>query len=937
MAITYVGGRGAGRANGTSALSVAINSGLSGGSGGAPIEGDLVVVTVSTGTAARAPTLSISTPTGYTALTAQRTTATTYDTNVQTSYKFMGSTPDTTVTIPASGNAADGQAYTIQVFRGVDPTTPLDVTPTYATGSGANNRPDPAAITPITSGAWIVVCTGGAAATGTTALTASYLTNLLFFNGADTNDGNVASGYYTGWTSGSYDPAVFAGGSVNAANSWGATTIALRPIAAATFDRAAVITSDSALTVTPNKITNRSVTITSDSSLTTAYTLPPPPSGGEITYLGSVNNEGTTAALDLTPLNLQEGDFLLAAATDDNGTGGVLGSPWTSLYGARPVSTGGYNDYLICGPTPPTSVDFPGNVSGVVVAFRGVDTTTPFDVTAPTETLAISGMPDPPSITTVTDGAVIVIIGHLDDDSTIGATIAAPTNYTLAGWGQATDLSGSSSITMVAYRTLATAGTDDPGAFTSTGGTDDWLAHTYALRPAPGGGGNDRTATIASVSTFSALAKKITNRATAVSSDSTLAVLSKTIRNRAAAVSSASTLTVNREISKNRAAAVSSTSSVTINRTITRSRPVAVTSTSSLIALAKIIRNRATVVASTSSTTALSKTIRNRQVLSSSASSLAAVSKVIRNRPVVINGVSTLDVNYVQTGTFPRDAAIASTSSVVVNRTVTRKGTVAVASTSSLSAVGKVIRNRATTVSSASTVAALSKTIRNRATVVNSVSTLAALSKKVATRSVLVQSQSTLAALYTTAGSASRAVDIQSQSSLTVAPKKTSTRSVAITSASTLTAVATTAGVQSRSVAVASTSSVSVTPKVIRNRKVDVAGQSTVAAVSKKIVARSAVVQSDSTLSVNRQRIIYSSLDIVSTSSLSVTYQTSGENSSLILEGSPYVGLTITGASEVITINGSPYAVDVMIGDPTLITLQGDPTTLPVLTGSPTY
>lgn len=228
MAISYVGGKGAGTA-GTGGGSITLTTGLTGGSGGAPIEGDLVVVTVSVGTAARAPTTAISTPTGYTPLTAQRTTATTYDTNVQTCYKVMGSTPDTAVTIPPSGNNADGIAYTIQVFRGVDPTTPMDATPTYATGSGVNSRPDPAAITPVTAGAWIVCCGGGAAATGAV-YTAGYLTNLLTFNGPDTNDGTVGSGYYTGWTSGAYDPAVFGGGSVNAANSWGATTLALRPL-----------------------------------------------------------------------------------------------------------------------------------------------------------------------------------------------------------------------------------------------------------------------------------------------------------------------------------------------------------------------------------------------------------------------------------------------------------------------------------------------------------------------------------------------------------------------------------------------------------------------------------------------------------------------------------------------------------------------------------
>ena len=129
MAISYVGGKVAGTA-GQGGGSITLTTGLTGGSGGAPIAGDLVVVTVSVGTAARAPTLAISTPSGYTALTAQRTTATTYDTNVQTCYKVMGSTPDTAVTIPASGNAADGIAYAIQVLRAVDGTTPSHATAT---------------------------------------------------------------------------------------------------------------------------------------------------------------------------------------------------------------------------------------------------------------------------------------------------------------------------------------------------------------------------------------------------------------------------------------------------------------------------------------------------------------------------------------------------------------------------------------------------------------------------------------------------------------------------------------------------------------------------------------------------------------------------------------------------------------------------------------
>src|SRR4030065_715873 len=89
MAITYVGGRGAGRAGATSTVNVPINAGLTGGSGTTAAVDDLCIVTVSVGTAARQPALAITTPTGFTALTPQRTTATTYDANVQTCYKIL--------------------------------------------------------------------------------------------------------------------------------------------------------------------------------------------------------------------------------------------------------------------------------------------------------------------------------------------------------------------------------------------------------------------------------------------------------------------------------------------------------------------------------------------------------------------------------------------------------------------------------------------------------------------------------------------------------------------------------------------------------------------------------------------------------------------------------------------------------------------------------
>jgi hypothetical protein len=232
MAIQYVGGRGAGRAGSTSTVNVAINSGLTGGIGAAAIAGDLVVVTVAVATQARNPSCAVTLPgTGWVNKTQQHTTSTTYDISVCTSYKIMPATPDTVVTIPSTGNIADGQGYRIMVFRGVDPANVESVTATYAASQGVNNRPDGAAITPGHAGAWIVVGGGGAAGTGTTLFTSGDLSGFVSYNGADTNDGTVGMGYYSGWSSGSWNPAVWGGGSVNAANSWGATTLALRPAA----------------------------------------------------------------------------------------------------------------------------------------------------------------------------------------------------------------------------------------------------------------------------------------------------------------------------------------------------------------------------------------------------------------------------------------------------------------------------------------------------------------------------------------------------------------------------------------------------------------------------------------------------------------------------------------------------------------------------------
>jgi hypothetical protein len=224
MAIVYVGGFAGNRPGSTSTATITFA--LTGGTDSTPQADDLVIISVAVGSVGRTPACAVS---GYTALGQLNSNGTTSDTSHNVSYTFMPGTPDTTFTLPSTGNGADGQAYTVQVFRNVDATTPMDATSTTATGTGTA-RPDPPSITPVTAGAWVVICGAGASPLGANYTgPANFTTNFVTSVGADTSDAMVGSGYWTGWSSGAVNPAAFTGGTTGAAESWTARTMALRP------------------------------------------------------------------------------------------------------------------------------------------------------------------------------------------------------------------------------------------------------------------------------------------------------------------------------------------------------------------------------------------------------------------------------------------------------------------------------------------------------------------------------------------------------------------------------------------------------------------------------------------------------------------------------------------------------------------------------------
>lgn len=232
MAISYVGGVTGGRAGSTSTTTQSLSGTLSGGSDTSPSAGDLVVVYCSVGTnstyAAASQTISGNNNGAYDNLTFQ-SQADTYYSQSQLNYKIQGGTVDTSLTIPSSGNARNAQRWVVHVFRGVRSSTPLDVTSVPASGANTG-RPDPGAITPSTTGAWIVAFYASAAATGAAYTAPSELTDWLGNTTADTYDCMQGAGYYTSWSSGAYNPqAITAGGTTGTGDSWTAMTIALRP------------------------------------------------------------------------------------------------------------------------------------------------------------------------------------------------------------------------------------------------------------------------------------------------------------------------------------------------------------------------------------------------------------------------------------------------------------------------------------------------------------------------------------------------------------------------------------------------------------------------------------------------------------------------------------------------------------------------------------
>ncbi len=172
--IVYVGGKVDSRATTTGSWVVSL-SGLSGGIASSPAAGDLVVVVFGQSAAGD---FNMILNTGYTEVI-DLWSADSSEINLGVYHKIMGGTPDTDCTATVNATSGVTAAMIIQVWRGVNATTPMDVTPT-ATGSNNGSVANPPSITPVTPGAVVIgIGAAGSAFNSGIIYTSSDLSNFL--------------------------------------------------------------------------------------------------------------------------------------------------------------------------------------------------------------------------------------------------------------------------------------------------------------------------------------------------------------------------------------------------------------------------------------------------------------------------------------------------------------------------------------------------------------------------------------------------------------------------------------------------------------------------------------------------------------------------------------------------------------------------------------
>lgn len=342
--------------------------------------------------------------------------------------------------------------------------------------------------------------------------------------------------------------------------------------------------------------------------------------------------------------------------------------------------------------------------------FRGVDLTTPMDVTATFTSGINSDIPDPPSITPANANTMIVACGG-STEGTIGPT--APTGYANLRWTRIG--TGAGNYTGSGFATKAGPGAgvpEDPGVFNGFGTattTEAWAACTIALRAAASGTLFNQTVTV--TATTSVALAKAAGKLLAVSAARTV-VMTKAVA-KGIAVSAARTVAMTKAVAKTITAIATSSTVVAASRLFLKT--IAVTVTSSVV-VTKARTVVQVVAATATSSVALAKQVG--KIVTISATRVVVVAKQVGKR---VAATATSSTVFVASRLFLKTITVTATTSTTVLKAVAKAiaGT-AIAVVSVRKALGKIV-----TISATRTVA-IAKGVGKRVTVVGTTATTVA-------------------------------------------------------------------------------------------------------------------------------------------------------------------------------------------------------------------
>lgn len=195
-------------------------------------------------------------------------------------------------------------------------------------------------------------------------------------------------------------------------------------------------------------------------------TMPMPTNGAADVVVGIIGHLGSGA---LTNPNTPSG-FTVARAHST-----VFGRPNALVfYGVNPGASVSY-----------TNPHADRDEAYIFRSYSLVDTASPLSGTVPAEGSTSNDDPDPPSITTADNNAMVVAFGCVNATDNTG--YSAPSGYTELTASAALDPTTAQTCTvMMANKLVPTAGAENPGAFTNSAvtGSEETIGWTIALKPA---------------------------------------------------------------------------------------------------------------------------------------------------------------------------------------------------------------------------------------------------------------------------------------------------------------------------------------------------------------------------------------------------------------------------------------------------------------------